>query len=131
MVKKNTVPARPNPTLNLAIKSRVRRTLGNRPGSLEDQLKALTVAEVADRLQIEIRTAYGLIKRNELKARKIGRVWRVPLKALDDFLMGRTEAQYDDEQLSAGDLSAIRRGLEDFRAGRTLTLEELERKYGL
>jgi len=35
----------------------------------------------------------------------------------------------EDRPLSAETLASIERGLEDIRAGRTITLEELERKY--
>ena len=37
----------------------------------------------------------------------------------------------DDRPLSSETLASIERGLEDIRAGRTITLEELERKYGV
>ena len=35
----------------------------------------------------------------------------------------------EDRPLSAETLASIERGLEDIRAGRTITLEELDRKY--
>ncbi len=91
---------------------------------------ALTVGEVADRLELEARTVYDLIRRGELEARKVGRAWRVSAQALDRYLNGR-ESGYDDEPLSSADQAAIRRGLADIRAGRTITREELIRKYGL
>lgn len=37
----------------------------------------------------------------------------------------------DDRPLSAETLASIEHGLEDIRAGRTITLEGLERKYGV
>ena len=37
----------------------------------------------------------------------------------------------NDERLSTATLAAIEEGLEDIKAGHTITLEELERKYGL
>lgn len=37
----------------------------------------------------------------------------------------------DDGPLSAETAASLERGLEDIRAGRTITLEELERKYGV
>lgn len=96
---------------------------------LEERLKALTVAEVADRLQVEIRTVYDLLKRGDLKAVKIGRVWRVPLEALDNYLMGRKETEYDDEPLSAEEIADVQAGLEAMKRGEYVTLETLERKY--
>lgn len=91
---------------------------------------ALTVGEVADRLQLEASAVYDLIRRGELEARKVGRAWRVSTQALDRYLNGR-ESQYDDEPLSRADRAAIRRGLADIKAGRTITREELNRKCGL
>ncbi len=37
------------------------------------------------------------------------------------------EAPYDDEHLSEEDLTAIQEGLEDIKAGRVFTLEEVEK----
>ena len=37
----------------------------------------------------------------------------------------------NDERLSTATLAAMEEGLEDIKAGHTITLEELERKYGL
>jgi predicted transcriptional regulator len=36
----------------------------------------------------------------------------------------------EDDAIAAGTLAAIQEGLEDIKAGRTISLEELERKYG-
>lgn len=99
------------------------------PTEVEDRARALTVEQVAERLQIEIRTAYRLIHRGELKARKVGRLYRVPVEALQNYLMGREEC--DQEPVAAEELAAIRRGLEDIQAGRTTDWTELKRQHGL
>ncbi len=96
--------------------------------ALEERLRTLTVAEVAERLQVESRTVYGLIHRGELRAVKAGRVWRVPLDALDAYLHGAPE---NDEALTADDLAAIRRGLADIRAGRVVSWSRVKRENGL
>lgn len=96
---------------------------------IQDRTRALRVEEVAERLQVEVRTVYGLIRRGELKARKIGRMYRVPLEALDNYLMDREE--YDQEPLDKEELAAVRRGLADIQAGRTVSWEELKREHGL
>lgn len=46
----------------------------------------LTVREVAEMLRVHQRTAYRLITGGSIKAIKIGSQWRVPEKALMDFL---------------------------------------------
>jgi hypothetical protein len=47
------------------------------------------------------------------------------LLSLLDILYERlTELEYDDQHLSADDLEAIRKGQEDIKQGRCLTLEE-------
>lgn len=46
------------------------------------------------------------------------------LNLLDVLYDRMTELEYDDQHLSAEDLEAIRRGQEDLKQGRCLTLEE-------
>jgi hypothetical protein len=50
------------------------------------------------------------------------------LLSLLDILYERlSELEYDDQHLSVEDLEAIRRGQEDIKQGRSLTLEEYRR----
>jgi len=53
---------------------------------LDEQVKALKVAEVARRLQVDARTVYGMLRRGELRGVKTGRLWRVPMDSLETFL---------------------------------------------
>jgi excisionase family DNA binding protein len=46
----------------------------------------LTVEEAADRLGIGRTLAYALVKAGEIDSVQIGRLRRIPLGALDDFL---------------------------------------------
>lgn len=46
----------------------------------------LTVREVADLLRVHQRTAYRLITGGSIKAIKIGSQWRVPERALMEFI---------------------------------------------
>ena len=96
---------------------------------IEDRVRALRVEEVAERLQVEIRTVYRLIRGGDLMARKIGRMYRVPLEALDNYLMGREEV--DTEPLSQAELAAVERSLADIQAGRTVKWEDVKREHGL
>ncbi len=52
------------------------------------------------------------------------------LKEFIDMLYYRHE-EYDEELLSEEDLHAIKEGEEDFRQGRFISLEDIEKKLGL
>ncbi|MDD4953110.1 MAG: helix-turn-helix domain-containing protein [Desulfovibrionaceae bacterium] len=45
-----------------------------------------TVREVAEALRVHSRTAYRLITQGDIKAIKIGSQWRVPERALMDYI---------------------------------------------
>lgn len=55
------------------------------------------------------------------------------LRRLVDILYERSSVlqEFDEEPLTAEDLEAIRRGKENIKHGKVMTLEEYERKYGL
>lgn len=48
--------------------------------------KVYTIDELVDMLQVTRRTIYNYIKEGKLKAVKIGKYWRIPDKALEEFL---------------------------------------------
>ena len=100
--------------------------------------EVLTVEETAKLLRVNPRAIYGMIHRGELRSIKVGRLFRIPAHQLEALLKKGEKVpasgpnnDFDEEPLSAEDLAAIRRGLEDIRAGRVVTLEEYERKRGL
>lgn len=99
---------------------------------------ALKVPEVAERLQVEYRTVYKLIQQGKLRAIRVGRLWRVPSVALDDYLRKSTHAGKDangsdaeGERASAEDVDDLREALAALRRGDVITLDEFERKHGL
>lgn len=53
----------------------------------------------------------------------MGSVWRIRESDLKAFLKTSND---DEEKLSRDDLEAVKRGLEDIKAGRYVTLEEYE-----
>ena len=61
--------------------------------SIEEQLKDfppfLTFRQVQEILQVSERTMYRLIKGAEIEAVKVGGVWRIPKKALLQYLQER------------------------------------------
>lgn len=46
----------------------------------------MTVAELAKRLRIGRSSAYGLVRKGEVRSIRVGRVIRIPATAVDDFL---------------------------------------------
>jgi excisionase family DNA binding protein len=50
------------------------------------QVKFLTVAEVAALMRVSKMTVYRLVHSGELTAVRVGRSYRVPEKAVDDYL---------------------------------------------
>ncbi|MDR3202879.1 MAG: helix-turn-helix domain-containing protein [Bifidobacteriaceae bacterium] len=52
----------------------------------------LTVAEVADQMRVSGMTVYRLIHAGELRAIRVGRSFRVPADALDEYLAAAEQA---------------------------------------
>lgn len=98
---------------------------------LEDRLRALTVEQVARRLQVETPTVRRLIKSGQLRALRIGRALRIPFEALDDYLKGSPSALHDDEPLSAAEIADVQASLECMKRGEYVTLEDVERRYSV
>jgi len=46
----------------------------------------LTVAEVAEALRVSVRTVYNLLEAGALRGVRVGRAWRVPESALEEFI---------------------------------------------
>ncbi len=66
-----------------------------RPRALEDlaQVRFLTVAEVATVVRVSRMTVYRLVHSGELASVRVGRSFRVPERAVHDYLRGAyTEA---------------------------------------
>ena len=89
----------------------------------------LTPEEAAGYLRVHTQTVYRRLRAGTLPGAKVGDQWRLRKADLDDYLKGRTrETAFDEEPLSAADLKAIRRGLEDIRLGRVVSLDAYRRK---
>lgn len=52
-------------------------------------MKVLTLEQAARLLRLHPSTVYRMVKRGEIPAVKIGRVWRFTMDALQDWLNGR------------------------------------------
>jgi len=53
----------------------------------------MSIQEVAGRLDISVRTVYKYIKEEQIKAVRIGRMWRIPVAAYLDFVYGKADEQ--------------------------------------
>lgn len=58
---------------------------GERDGSLSE-VQFMTVAEVAAVMRVSKMTVYRLVHAGELPAARVGRSYRVPKQAVDDYL---------------------------------------------
>ena len=86
--------------------------------------KLLTPKDAAEILSLSPVTIKKWLWQGKLKGIKVGSVWRIRESDLKAFL--KTSNDDDEEKLSRDDLEAVKRGLEDIKAGRYVTLEEYE-----
>lgn len=56
-----------------------------------DNSNVLTVPELAKELRICTNTAYALVRSGQIRHVKIGRVYRVPRSAVDEYLNRQTQ----------------------------------------
>jgi excisionase family DNA binding protein len=85
--------------------------------------KLLTPKDAAEILSLSPVTIKKWLWQGKLKGIKVGSVWRIRESDLKAFLKTSND---DEEKLSRDDLEAVKRGLEDIKAGRYVTLEEYE-----
>lgn len=85
--------------------------------------KLLTPKDAAEILSLSPVTIKKWLWQGKLKGIKVGSVWRIRESDLKAFLKTNNDGE---EKLSRDDLEAVKRGLEDIKAGRYVTLEEYE-----
>jgi len=88
----------------------------------------LSPEEAAEYLKVNPQTIYRNLRRGRLPGGKVGRQWRIRKEDLDRFLAPNTQAA--EEELSPEDMAAIRRGIEDIKAGRVERWEDLSKELG-
>ena len=66
---------------------------------MAEEFRSFKVVEVAERLRVDPRTVYNVIASGDLRAIKVGRLWRIPADALEDYLgaNGRHATPSDSE----------------------------------
>lgn len=77
--------------------------------------KAYTPEQVAEMLQLSKNTVYGLIKRGEIVAKKIGKVYRIPRKSISFIFTGLDYDLYQAEQTDLKNLEKVKPVLKDAR----------------
>lgn len=58
------------------------------PNSMPCSSPMLTIHDVAERLNVDERTIRELIRKNELRAIKVGKEWRISEQDLDGYVDG-------------------------------------------
>ncbi|QSB05810.1 helix-turn-helix domain-containing protein [Natronoglycomyces albus] len=64
----------------------------NEPSKILDEVKFLTVSEVAELMRVSKMTVYRLVHSGDLQAVRVGRSFRVPESAVEDYLSGALDS---------------------------------------
>lgn len=64
----------------------------------DNPLKALSVEEVAEALGVHRNTISAMLHDGSIRAVKVGRTWKVPVAALEEFLSGRDNPEGGNPQ---------------------------------
>jgi excisionase family DNA binding protein len=80
------------------------------PGDILDEVKFLTVTEVADLMRVSKMTVYRLVHNGDIAAVRVGRSFRVPESAVKTYL---SEALRAEERAGDGDPGRHREARED------------------
>lgn len=88
-------------------------------------IKVYTPEQVADMLQLSKNTVYDLIGRGEIVAKKIGKVYRIPMSSLSFVFTGLDYDLYQAEQI---DLKNIENIQKDLKAARKKLFSGLAKK---
>ncbi|MBU1326938.1 helix-turn-helix domain-containing protein [Patescibacteria group bacterium] len=78
--------------------------------------KVYTPEQVASILQLSKNTVYALINRGEIIAKKIGRVYRVPVSSLSFVFTGLDYDLYKAEKEDLEELSAVQKEITKVRS---------------
>ncbi len=78
--------------------------------------KVYTPEQVAVILQLSKNTVYGLIKRGEIIAKKIGKVYRIPAHSLSFVFTGLDKDLLNAEQEDLKNINKIQKELSNVRA---------------
>lgn len=88
--------------------------------------KLLTPKEAVELFKLSPVTIKKWLWQGKLKGVKVGSLWRIRERDLAAFLKSDDHEDREKEAMSSEDWAAIKRGLEDVKSGRYVTLEEYE-----
>ena len=72
--------------VNIQVKKHTRERIT----MFKDYDDIITVEELCEMLMIGKNAAYELLGSGRIKAIRIGRIWKIPKKAVEEFVMGRS-----------------------------------------
>ncbi len=78
--------------------------------------KVYTPEQVAEMLQLSKNTVYDLINRGEIVAKRIGKVYRIPVKSLSFVFEGLDYDLYQKEQEDLKSLPKVKKALSKVRS---------------
>lgn len=81
------------------------------------EAKAYTPEQVAQMLQLSKNTIYQLIRRGEIVAKKIGKVYRIPAVSLSFLFTGMDEDIYKAQMEDEKNLKEVGKVIRDVRKG--------------
>jgi len=53
---------------------------------METSTRAITPQDAAERLSLNVRTIYRLLESGQIRGFRVGRVWRIPVDALREYM---------------------------------------------
>lgn len=56
----------------------------------ESYVELITIDELCELLMIGRSTAYSLLRNNDIKAFKIGKVWKIPKASIEQYIIERS-----------------------------------------
>ena len=80
-------------------------TITSKNNERQEEPWALTIEQVADRLQVHRATITALINDGRLRALRLGKIWRVPLGAIEEYLAERDNPVPELRSLSVDEVA--------------------------
>ncbi len=87
--------------------------------------RALTVAEVAQRLAVHPKTVYRMLEGGSIRGVRAGRVWRIPPESLEEFLRGQRRPV---KPLTAEEIADAEAGWAEYLAGKSKPIDQVIRE---
>ena len=66
----------------------------------EEYDELITVEDMQKLLGIGKNTAYELLRENKVKCFRIGRIWKIPKRSIEEYILTQSGVQYPQNHLS-------------------------------